>query len=135
MSPIRSAGITLSGGGVKTSDGPFAGTLTLSGSGLDGTVRLAAAGQYQRADISARANGAQIPSEPPILLQRGIIEATAILYPTAPSIVGDMPLAGVRRREIAIEQARAKINYRGGRGQATIVAHGRTSVPFRAATN
>src|SRR3546814_10309616 len=79
MSPIRSAGITLSGGGVKTSDGPFAGTLTLSGSGLDGTVRPAAAGQYHRADLSARANGAQIPSEPPPLVQRGIIEATPIL--------------------------------------------------------
>ncbi|WP_431871526.1 translocation/assembly module TamB domain-containing protein [Allosphingosinicella sp.] len=132
---VTIAGITLTGRVVQTSAGPFAGTLTLSGSGLDGTVRLAAAGQYQRADISARANGAQIPSEPPILVQRGIIEATAILYPNAPSIVGDVQLAGVRRGEMAIEQARAKINYRGGRGQAQIVAHGRTGVPFRVAAN
>src|SRR3546814_6161328 len=36
---------------------------------------------------------------------------------------------------MAIEQARAKINYRGGRGQAQIVAHGRTGVPFRVAAN
>src|SRR3546814_19203314 len=36
---------------------------------------------------------------------------------------------------MAIERARAKINYRGGRGQAQIVAHGRTGVPFRVAAN
>lgn len=129
------AGITLTGRVVQTSAGPFAGTLALSGSGLDGTVRLAATGQYQRADISARANGAQIPGETPILVQRGIIEATAILYPNAPSIVGDVQLAGVRRGEMAIEAARARINYRGGRGQAQLVANGSTGVPWRVGAN
>ncbi|MFC7500382.1 translocation/assembly module TamB domain-containing protein [Enterovirga sp. GCM10030262] len=129
------AGINLAGRVVQTAAGPFAGTLTLSGSGLDGVVRLAAAGQYQRADISARANGALIPGEPPILVQRGLVQATAILYPGAPSIVGDVQLAGVRRGEMAIEAARAKINVRGGRGQAQLVANGRSGVPWRVATN
>ena len=132
---VTIAGITLTGRVVQTPAGPFAGTLTLSGSGLDGTVRLSAAGQYQRADISARANGAQIPGEPPILIQRGLVQATAILYPDAPSIVGDIQLADVRRGEMAIETARAKINYRGGRGQAQLVANGRSGVPFRVAAN
>ncbi|MDP8912464.1 MAG: hypothetical protein M3N39_02670, partial [Pseudomonadota bacterium] len=129
------AGITFTGRIVQTPAGPFAGTLAMNGSGLNGTIRLAAAGSVQRADISARANGAQIPGNPPILIQRGIIQATAILYPNAPSIVGDIQLAGARRGDLLVRLARAKINYRGGRGQAQILAQGTSGVPFRVASN
>jgi translocation and assembly module TamB len=129
------AGITFSGRVVQTAAGPFAGTLALNGSGLNGTIRLSAAGRVQRADISARANGAQIPGAPPITIQRGIIEATAILYPDAPSIVGDIQLAGARRGDLLVQLARARINYRGGRGQAQVLAQGTSGVPFRIASN
>jgi translocation and assembly module TamB len=129
------AGFTFRGRVVQTPAGPFAGTLQASGQGLNGTVRLSAAGSVQRADISARANGAQIPGDPPILIQRGLIEATAILYPGAPSVVGDVQLAGLRRGDLLVQTARAKVNYRGGRGQAQVVAQGSSGVPFRIASN
>jgi translocation and assembly module TamB len=129
------AGFTFRGRVVQTPAGPFAGTLQASGQGLNGTVRLSAVGSVQRADVSARANGAQIPGATPILIQRGIIEATAILYPTAPSIVGDVQLAGLRRGDLLVQTARARINYRGGRGQAQVVAQGSSGVPFRIASN
>jgi translocation and assembly module TamB len=129
------AGFTFRGRVVQTPAGPFAGTLQASGQGLNGTVRLSAVGSVQRADVSARANGAQIPGDPPILIQRGLIEATAILYPNAPSIVGDVQLAGVRRGELLVQTARARVNYRGGRGQAQVVAQGSSGVPFRVASN
>ena len=129
------AGITFTGRVVQTPAGPFAGTLAMNGSGLNGTIRLAAAGRVQRADISARADGARIPGDPPILIQRGLVQATAILYPGAPSIVGDVQLAGVRRGDLLVQLARAKVNYRGGRGQAQVLAQGTSGVPFRIATN
>ena len=129
------AGFTFRGRVVQTPAGPFAGTLQASGQGLNGTVRLSAVGSVQRADVSARANGAQIPANPPILIQRGIIEATAILYPTAPSIVADVQLAGLRRGDLLVQTARARVNYRGGRGQAQVVAQGSSGVPFRVASN
>ncbi len=129
------AGITFSGRVVQSPAGPFIGTLSMNGQGLDGTVRLAAAGRYQQATIFARANGARIPGETPILIQRGLINATVILYPDAPSIVGDAQLAGVRSGALLVEQARARINYRGGRGQAQLLAEGRSGVPFRIAAN
>ena len=129
------AGITFTGRVVQTAAGPFAGTLSMSGSGLNGTIRLAAAGRVQRADISARADGARIPGDPPILIQRGLIQATATLYPNAPSIVGDVQVAGVRRGDLLIQLARARINYQGGRGQAQILAQGTSGVPFRIASN
>jgi translocation and assembly module TamB len=129
------AGIIFTGRVVQTPAGPFAGTLTMNGSGLDGTIRLAAAGSVQRADISARANGAQIPGPTPITIQRGIIQATAILYPNRPAIVGDVQLAGARRGALLIQTARARINYQGGSGTAQVVAQGTSGVPFQVASN
>jgi translocation and assembly module TamB len=129
------AGINFSGRVVQSPAGPFIGTLTMSGRGLEGTIRLAAAGRYQQATVFARANGAQIPGATPITIQRGIINATAILYPDAPSIVGDAQLAGVRSGGLLIEAARARVNYRGGRGTAQLLAQGTSGVPFRIAAN
>jgi translocation and assembly module TamB len=129
------AGMTFAGRVVQTPAGPFAGTLTMTGQGLDGTIRLAAAGRHQRADIDAAANGAQIPGENPILIQRGLVRATLILYPGAPHVVGDVQLAGVRSRNFFLARARAKADYRGGRGLAQVFAEGTSGVPFRIAAN
>jgi translocation and assembly module TamB len=129
------AGMTFTGRVVQTPAGPFSGTLAMTGSGLSGTVRLAAAGRYQRADIMAEANGAEIPGETPVLIQRGLIAATIILYPGAPHIVGDAQLAGVRSANFFLARARAKADYRGGRGTAQLFAEGTSGVPFRVGLN
>jgi len=129
------AGMTFTGRVVRTPAGPFVGTLAMTGQGLQGTIRLAAAGRYQQADIDAIANGAQIPGESPILIQRGLVRATVILYPDAPHIVGDVQLAGVRSRNFFLARARAKVDYRGGNGLAQLFAEGTSGVPFRVAVN
>ncbi|HEX8572058.1 MAG TPA: translocation/assembly module TamB domain-containing protein [Allosphingosinicella sp.] len=129
------AGMTFTGRVVQTAAGPFAGTLAMTGEGLQGTVRLAAAGRYQRADIDATASGARIPGETPVLIQRGLVRATVILYPDAPHIVGDGQLAGVRSNNFFLARARAKVDYRGGNGLAQVFAEGTSGVPFRVAVN
>jgi translocation and assembly module TamB len=129
------AGMTFTGRVVRTPAGPFVGTLAMTGQGLQGTIRLAAEGRYQRADVSATANGAQIPGENPILIQRGIVQATVILYPDAPHIVGDAQLAGVRANNFFLARARGKVDYRGGNGLAQIFAEGTSGMPFRVAVN
>lgn len=129
------AGMNFQGRVVQTAGGIFIGTLSMSGQGLNGIVRLSAEGRYQRADVSATANAAQIPGDVPVQIQRGIIQASVILYPDAPSIVGDAQLAGVRSGSLLVQQARARINYRGGRGQVQLLAEGRSGVPFRVAVN
>jgi translocation and assembly module TamB len=125
------AGMSFAGRIAQTRAGPFAGTLTMTGSGLNGIVRLSGAGRYQRADINATANGAQIPGANPILIQRGIVQAMIILYPNAPQITGDVQLAGVRSSAFFIAQARASANYQSGRGTAQLFAEGTSGVPFR----
>ncbi len=129
------AGMTFTGRVTQSRAGPFVGTLNMVGQGLTGSVRLAAEGRYQRADIMATANGAQIPGARPVLIQRGLIAATIILYPDAPHIVGDAQLAGVRSENFRLERARAKIDYRGGRGTAQLLAEGSSGVPFRIPAN
>jgi translocation and assembly module TamB len=129
------AGMTFTGRVTRTAAGPFVGTLAMTGEGLRGTVRLSAAGRYQQADIDAVATGARIPGENPILIQRGLVRATVILYPDAPHIVGDAQLAGVRADDFFLARARAKVDYRGGNGTAQLFAEGNSGVPFRVAIN
>ena len=54
--------------------GPFAGTLTLEGQGLTGSVDLAAAGRRQQIAVTATANGARTPGDNPIIVQRGRVQ-------------------------------------------------------------
>ena len=129
------AGMTFTGRVVRTPAGPFVGTLAMTGQGLQGTIQLAAVGRFQRADIQATANGARIPGANPILIQRGIVQATVILYDDAPHIVGDAQLAGVRANNFFLARSRAKVDYRGGNGLAQVFAEGTSGMPFRVGIN
>jgi translocation and assembly module TamB len=131
----RFASVDFAGHIMQTVAGPFTGRLTANGAGVAGVVTLAAQGKVQRADVDATANNARIPGASPITIDRAIIKATAILYPNAPSIVGDAQVAGLHQGIFAIQTARAKIDYRGGRGMAQVVAAGSSGVPFNVAIN
>ncbi|GAA0316386.1 translocation/assembly module TamB domain-containing protein [Sphingomonas oligophenolica] len=129
------AGILFAGLVRQGPAGPFVGNLTANGSGVTGVVTLAAVGSVQSARISARANGAHIPGQAGLVIDRAIIEATATLYPRTPEIVADIQLAGVRQGGFTLQAARAKVNYRGGRGAAQLVASGDSGAAFRIAAN
>ena len=129
------AGMTFRGRVTQTAAGPFVGTLAMTGEGMNGTIRLAAAGRYQRADVDAVANGARIPGDTPILIERAIVQASVILYPDAPHIVGDAQFAGVRANNFHLARGRVRADYRGGRGTAQLFAEGSSGVPFRVGAN
>jgi translocation and assembly module TamB len=129
------AGIRFRGRVTQTAAGPFVGQLALEGQGFVGNVRLGAQGRYQTAQVSARANGAAVPSQPPIQVARAIVEARLVLYPNAPLIVADVQAAGVRQGTLLVEKARARINYQGGRGKAALVANGNSGAAFQIAAN
>ncbi|MCP3730873.1 translocation/assembly module TamB domain-containing protein [Sphingomonas sp. MG17] len=131
----RFAGTDITGRLVQTAAGPFAGDLRFAGSGLNGTVDLSAAGKYQQAVVRATASNAQIPGDREITIGRAVINATAILYDDAPAITGDAQIANLRSGDFVLARARAKIDYRGGRGSALAFAEGSSGVPFRVAAN
>ena len=129
------AGVDFAGRVTRSAAGPFVGSLTMAGQGIAGIVTLGAEGRYQRIQIAATANGARTPGEVPILIQRGLVNATIILYPDAPQIVGDAQLAGLSSGTLMVQRARLKVDYRGGNGSAQLFAEGRRAVPFRVAVN
>ncbi|HEX8654768.1 MAG TPA: translocation/assembly module TamB domain-containing protein [Allosphingosinicella sp.] len=135
INQLTIAGVTFSGRVTQSPAGPWIGTLSMSGQGIEGEARLGAEGRYQRIEVAATANGAQIPGDVPTTIQRAIVQATVVLYPEAPSIVGDVQVAGLRSGQLSLETARARINYRGGTGTAQIFAHGTNAVPFRVGVN
>lgn len=128
------AGVGLTGRIRQTAAGPFAGRLAASGSGVDGEVRLSAFRGEQRAIVAATARNTRLPGPADLALERAIIDADIILY-DQPQIVADVQIQGLQMRELQIAAARAKVDYRGGRGTAKIMAEGRNQVPFRFAAN
>jgi translocation and assembly module TamB len=126
----RFAGIDLTGNLVQTPAGPFAGTLTLAGSGLNGQMRLAAAGTNQRADVDVTAKAAHIPGDVPITIGAGTIRATALLLPQGPTVTGRFALQDVRQGETILTRAQGRVDYRDGHGTVALVANGSSGAPF-----
>ena len=134
---VRSAnlgGVDFSGALVQTASGPFAGRLNATGNGFDGVVRLGAEGQYQEALVNLRARNATMPGPMALSIGRAIVDARVVLYDT-PYVVADAQLADTQLGAAFISTARAKIDYRGGRGTARLLATGESGVPFRVAAN
>ncbi len=129
------AGITASGRVVQTAAGPFTGRLQFAGSGLNGSALLANQAGYQRVDVAARANGATVPGLVDFTIGRAIVNASVVLFPTAPQVVADAQVADLRYGAVVLSAARAKVNYVGGRGTAQALLTGSSGVPFRLALN
>lgn len=130
----RFAGVSLEGRISQTAAGPFTGTLSLDGSGIDGTVALSSLGGHQRALVKATARDASLPGPAGLAIDRAIIDADIVLL-DRPQIVADVQLAGTRMGDLHIAAARAAVDYRGGQGQARLLVEGRTRYPFRLAAN
>lgn len=128
------AGVNLAGRVVQTAAGPFTGRLTLAGQDLQGVVGLGVQDGVQRARVSARATGFQVPGETPIQIGRAIVEADIVLYPAAPLITADVQAAGVQSGTFTVQTARGRVNYRGGRGTAQLLAEGNSGTSFRIAS-
>ncbi len=129
------AGITANGRVVQTAAGPFAGALLFNGRGMNGNVKLANQGGYQRADVAARAYNATVPGQVDFTIGRAIVDASVVLFPNAPQVIADVQLADTRYGPTVIQSARAKVNYVGGRGSAQALLTGSNGVPFRVAMN
>jgi translocation and assembly module TamB len=128
------AGVALAGRLRQAAAGPFVGTLTGIGSGFDGTIALSPQGKYQRALVDAVATNARLSGVQTLAIGRGIINADIILY-DSPQIIADVQVEDASMNDVMIAAARAKIDYRGGAGNAQILVEGRSTVPFRIAAN
>jgi translocation and assembly module TamB len=126
------AGITVRGSIVQTAAGPFAGTLTIAGSGLNGTVRLSAQGKTQAADVSLRASGAKLPGPggQPVTITSGLVNAHVLMAADGPSASGSAALLGARFGSSVVTSLQTMFTYAHGRGHVGLTARGTSGVPF-----
>jgi len=130
----RFADIGITGRVRQTAAGPFAGDLAADGAGVTGNVSLSAASAYQRAVLALTARDTRLPGPAGLTIGRAIIAADMVLAET-PQVVADIQIAGARMNQLQIVAARAKLDYRDGRGSARVMAEGRNGFPFRIAAN
>jgi translocation and assembly module TamB len=107
-----------------TPTGPFAGTLTLTGSGLNGTVRLSAAGAIQRADVDLRASAARLPGPAPLTIGNGTLHATMMMTSGTPSVTGQFAFGDLRYGAVTLARLQGTIDERDGRGRVRLIARG-----------
>lgn len=134
---VRSAnlgGIGFTGSLTQTAQGPFAGQLRASGRGVEGIVRLAAAGEFQKADFNLRAKDTTLDGAAGFRAGTAIIDGSVILY-DQPEVVFDAQFADVVYNGYSFSAGRAQVDYRAGRGHAKLVLEGSRAFPFRVAAN
>ena len=130
IASARFAGIDFRGRIVQTAAGPFAGRLSVAGSGFSGGVELGAQGSVQRVTADIRASAARMPATVPITIGSGTIRANALLTPGAPSVSGTAYLTDVRSGTLLVQRAQTKFDYSGGRGSVGLIANGSAAAPF-----
>ncbi|GGZ01339.1 translocation/assembly module TamB domain-containing protein [Novosphingobium colocasiae] len=128
------SGVDFAGGLVQTGSGPFAGTLTANGNGVNGLLRLAAEGRYQAIDFNLRAQNAIFPGAANLSIGSAIVDGRAVLY-DKPKVIADAQLAGTTYGSLNLAAARVLVQYQDGRGAAKGLIEGVSGVPFRVALN
>ncbi|MEN3971686.1 translocation/assembly module TamB domain-containing protein [Sphingomicrobium sp. XHP0235] len=128
------AGIDFAGSLRQTPAGPFAGRLDAKGLGFGGVVRLSANGGVQEAIVNARARNTVLPGPAALSIGSAVVDARVILY-DQPYVVADAQFQNTRYGETFINAARVEVDYRGGRGNARLLAEGTNGVPFRIGAN
>ena len=124
---IAIAGLEASGRVVQTAAGPFAGTIAVTGTGLEAEMLLSAQGGLQRVDATARANGARIPLATPVQVAAGTARFAIVLVPDRPTIAGEFKLTGVRRDTLVLTSASGRADIAGNSGTARIDVAGKVA--------
>ncbi|MGL4541029.1 MAG: hypothetical protein ACRCUI_00800, partial [Polymorphobacter sp.] len=124
------AGIEARGSVVQTAAGPFAGTLLMSGPGLDGNVALAAAGEVQRADIVVTARNAALALSEPVTIAAGTLRLALLLPAAGPDASGSFEVTGIERANLRLDKTSGTLRYAQGRGTAKLTASGTAALPF-----
>ncbi|MGZ3304428.1 MAG: translocation/assembly module TamB domain-containing protein [Asticcacaulis sp.] len=127
------AGVDLAGRLQQTPQGPFAGTLTLNGSGLNGTATLASVDGDQGAAINATGSDVALPGTD-VKIGRAIVTANAVLRQQM-ELNADVQAAQLVYANTVIDTGRARIVLHGDRGTMQAVLHGQKSYPFDVAIN
>ncbi|GGD98537.1 hypothetical protein GCM10011529_00720 [Polymorphobacter glacialis] len=123
-------GMTGSGTIVQTADGLFAGTLGLTGPGVNGTAEFAGQDGVQRVAVSVAAKTASLNFATPVLIDSGTLKLAVLFPESGPSVTGTFDGLGIVRNGLRIDRLQGNVSYADGRGTAKASASGSTDIPF-----
>src|SRR5690606_3879479 len=112
IAKARFAGVDIAGTIQQAPAGPFAGQLSMNGSGVNGRVALSAVGKAQAVNVNATASNAKLPGEADVVIGRAIVTASAVLT-DQPRILADIQVANAAYGDMVVRKARAKVDYQG----------------------
>ncbi len=113
---LTASGIDASGN-LQLVGGGAAGRLSIAGGGLSGTVALTAPGGIQRVEAHILARDVKLIGPPLLVIQRGQLDAVALLDPHGTTIDATVNGQGLRRGDIALARLAANARLRGGIGE------------------
>jgi len=118
---VRIATLTASGvrvsGDLALVSGGAAGQLTVTGGGLSGSIALAVPNAVQRVEAHLTARDVKLVGPPLLVVQRGRLDAVALLNPRGTSIEATFVGQGLRRGDIALARLAANARLVGGVGE------------------
>ena len=131
LDSAHAIGLTASGSATATPAGPFSGRLALTGTGLDGSLRLDDDAGTQVLALDLKARDASVASTTtPLLLERGDLSLILALRDTGPDANGSLAFIGFESESLRIDKGDVRLRYTGGQGQASLTASGTSGIPF-----
>ncbi len=110
---------TTASGKLRPVTGGMAGTLAITGGGLDGTLDLGVRGGVQEVVMDLTAKDVNFPGPPPVRIGEGTIRGTARLLDNGPVIVGQVDLTRVEGFGYKARHLKADIRDLRGLGDMT----------------
>ena len=113
---LAASGIVASGD-LRLAGGAVAGRLALLGGGLDGSLLLGSERGFQRVEAHVTARDVKLVGPPLLVVQRGRLDAVAVLDPRGTSVDATFVGQGLRRGDIALSRLAANARLTGGVGE------------------
>ncbi len=124
------AGITAHGR-IVPAGAVYAGDLTISGSGITGTVKLSDQRNIQRADLALTLNKARLlPVDATLAIGQGRVAAIVLLPASGPEGSATIDLTHVTRGTFLLRTLAARGSYAHGQGSAHLATTGQANAPF-----
>ncbi|WP_373492395.1 translocation/assembly module TamB domain-containing protein [Parasphingorhabdus sp.] len=121
---------TLATGTIRTTANGLAGTLAVSGGGVNGSVVFRPGNGRQLIRANLKAENARFDGNPPIFIRTAVFDADIILIDGKSNIDATLRAQGISRGELIIGRIAANAKLTDGRGQATFAIAGTRGSTF-----
>ena len=121
---------TLATGTIRPTAQGLAGTLAISGGGVNGDVVFRPGSDRQLIRANLKAENARFDGNPPIFIRTGVLDADIVLIDGKSNIDATLRAQGISRGELIIGRIAANAKLNNGKGSATFTVAGTRGSTF-----